>query len=57
MQEFSLQLFNLKLDLASPKSLTTTPSREEFLLCLLLTHNKEDLCLLRHLLTFKPPHR
>ena len=55
MQEFCLQLSNLKLDWASGKSLTTTPSSREYLL---LTSIKEDLCQLGLLLTiskFKTP--
>ena len=52
MQESCLPLTYPKLDWASVKSLTTTPSREEFhQLCLLLNHIKEDLGLLRRLLT------
>ena len=54
MQESCLPLTYPKLDWASVKSLTTTPSREEFhQLCLLLTHTKKDLCQLSLLLTNK----
>ena len=54
MSEASLFL-RAKLDWASGKSLTTTPSSLEYLL---LTSIKEDLCLLSHLLALiklKPP--
>ena len=49
LQQNGLEATNFKLDWASGKSLTTTPSSLEYLL---LTSIKEDLCLLSHLLTF-----
>ena len=48
MQEFRLQLSNLKLDWASGKPLTTTLSSQVHLL---LNHIKEDLGLLSRLLS------
>ena len=48
LRQSELDVLTLKLDWASPKALTTTPSRLE---CLLLTATKEDLGLLSRLLT------